>query len=611
MKKIMCGIVGYAGDGEALPILLDGLSRLEYRGYDSAGICVSSGSGTTIVKAKGRLSALEEKIKIAGKISGNTGIGHTRWATHGAPSDINAHPHSYGKITVVHNGIVENYVSLRTALIESGEKFLSETDTEVIAHLINKYYGKDPTKAITQALSEIKGSAAICVMFDDVPGKIYAARCDSPLIVGLGEGENFIASDIPAILKRTKRYYIIDEGEIATVSKDDVSVTGFDGLPRMKQEMTAEWNVESAEKSGYRHFMLKEIYEQPKAIRSTIESYMMCGVDGILKDVFPATFSVKRIKMVACGSAMHAAMLGKYAMEAIARIPVDVYIASEFRYCNPVFEEGSIVILISQSGETADTLSSLRLAKRNKIPTYALVNTVGSSIAREADFAMYTMAGMEIAVATTKAYTAQASLLTLLALRLAADRNTVKKEDAVSLINAFKSLPAEIEKALSLEKRLQKLAKVTSNACDIFFIGRGQDYAVCLEGSLKLKEISYVHSEAYAAGELKHGTISLITQNMPVVAVITDKSVAEKTASNIKEVKARGAYVIFIAEKSCVASLNPDEFCDEVILFEAENKFTAPIICAAILQLYAYHTALLRGCDIDKPRNLAKSVTVE
>lgn len=607
----MCGIVGYAGNSEAVPVLLDGLSKLEYRGYDSAGVCISGKDGVVVKKSKGRLSSLAEKIKNEGGIEGKVGIGHTRWATHGAPSDLNSHPHRYGKVTVVHNGIIENYASLRSSLTNLGEEFSSETDTEVVAHLINRYYLDDPISAIAYACGRIKGSYALGIIFDDVPDKIYATRCDSPLIVGIGDGENYIASDIPAILGRTRNYYLIEEGEIAEISKDGIKVCNFDGLPITKEVQTAEWDIESAEKGGYEHFMLKEIHEQPKTIKATVEPRMINSIEGILKDEIIDTSSIKRIKIVACGSAMHAGLLGKNAIERLARIPVDVYIASEFRYCNPIFEEGSVVIIISQSGETADSLSSLRLAKKKGIPTYAIVNVVGSSIAREADHVIYTWAGPEIAVATTKAYTAQVAVLYLLALRLANDRKTINTDEAVSIFNAFSSLPEYIEKTFSYTEKMQKLASLNSNISNLFFIGRGHDYSLCCEGSLKLKEISYIHSEAYAAGELKHGTISLITDGVPVIAVITEKDVAEKTISNIKEVKTRGAFVILIADKACIDEKNVDDICDELILLDSTAPLLMPIICAVLLQLYAYYTAVYRGCDVDKPRNLAKSVTVE
>jgi glucosamine--fructose-6-phosphate aminotransferase (isomerizing) len=605
----MCGIVGYVGKNQAVPVLLDGLSKLEYRGYDSAGVCVYTDNGVVVKKSKGRLNVLAEKIKEMGGIGGNIGIGHTRWATHGVPSDTNSHPHRYGKVTVVHNGIIENYIDLRSSLTALGEKFESETDTEVVSHLINYYYNGDPVVAISTALGRIRGSYALGIIFDDIPDKIYATRCDSPLIVGIGDGENYIASDIPAILNKTRKYYLIEQGEIAIVSENGIEICTFDKLPVKKEILEASWDIESAEKGGYEHFMLKEIYEQPDSLKATIEPRMINGIDNILKDEIIDTSSIKRIKIVACGSAMHAGLLGKNAIESMARIPVDVYIASEFRYQNPIFEEGSIVVVISQSGETADSLAALRLAKKEGIPTYAIVNVVGSSIAREADHVIYTWAGPEIAVATTKAYTAQVSVLYLLALRLSHDRKTLDSVYEKEIFSSLLNIPNEVKKLLGKIEHLQKLASLNSNINDMFFIGRGQDWALCQEGSLKLKEISYMHSEAYASGELKHGTISLITEGTPVVAVITERDIAEKTISGIKEVKARGAFVILIADEKCIPE-NAD-FCDEIVRLPRITKELMPLIAIIPLQLYAYYTAIYKGCDVDKPRNLAKSVTVE
>lgn len=604
----MCGIVGYIGPKDASEILIEGLKKLEYRGYDSAGIAIFEDNKVKTVKAKGRLADLEERLKQVGCPKGNCGIGHTRWATHGEPSDVNSHPHCSGKVTLVHNGIIENYTQLKNTLIEHGRTFLSATDTEIAAHLIDYYYKGDPIEAIFTAISRIRGSYAFAILFDDIPDKIFAIRKDSPLVIGLGKGENFIASDIPAILSRTRQYYLIDEQELAVVTKDDVKIFNPDKEEIKKEIMTATWDVEAAEKGGYPHFMIKEIHEEPKALRDTINPRIAGGIHAVLKDELPDTKNIKRIHIVACGSAMHTGLLAKYAIEKLARISVTVDIASEFRYREPVLEEGDVVLVISQSGETADTIAALRLAKRKGIPVIAIVNVVGSSIAREADKVIYTWAGPEIAVATTKAYSCQAALLYVLALRLAVDRKTITDERAKEILDGLAGLPAGVEKILSNLEHYQHLASFNQNIHDVFFIGRGQDNALCCEGSLKLKEISYMHSEAYAAGELKHGTISLIYEGVPVVAIATEGALIEKTISNIKEVKARGATVIFVCKEGAVK--NPD-FCDHIIEIPETDEMLMPVLAIVPLQVFAYYTAIYKGCDVDKPRNLAKSVTVE
>ncbi len=608
----MCGIVGYIGEKQASSILLEGLSKLEYRGYDSAGIAVFEDNKVKVEKSVGRLSNLVDKLKNDGTPIGCVGIGHTRWATHGEPSDVNSHPHASGKVTLVHNGIIENYMQLKQSFIGMGREFLSSTDTEVAAHLIDMYYEEnaDPCDAIIRAVGRLRGSYALAVMFSDIPNKLFAIRKDSPLIVGLGEGENYIASDIPAILNHTRRYYLINEDELAVLERDSVSIFDFDmnDITDKKEVSVANWDIEAAEKAGYPHFMLKEIHEQPKTLADTIHPRLVGGWENILRDEFPNTQEIKRLVIVACGSAMHTGLLGKYAIEKLARVQTDVFIASEFRYCDPILNEGDVVLLISQSGETADSLAALRLAKSRGIPVYAIVNVVGSSIAREADRVIYTWAGPEIAVATTKAYTAQVAVLYMMALRMALDRNTISEERAKAFAQGLSELPEKVREVLENEELYQRLASFNQNVHDMFFIGRGQDYALCCEGSLKLKEISYMHSEAYASGELKHGTISLITQGVPTLAAITEDALAEKTINNIKEVKARGAFVICLCKKG---ALEGADFYDEIIELPITDEMLMPIVGIVPLQTYAYYTAVCKGCDVDKPRNLAKSVTVE
>jgi glucosamine--fructose-6-phosphate aminotransferase (isomerizing) len=603
----MCGIVGYIGEKDCVEVLLDGLSSLEYRGYDSAGVAVFENGSVKTVKTCGRLASLSEKLKLSGVPKGKCGIGHTRWATHGKPSDVNAHPHSGKMVTIVHNGIIENYQDLRTLLESKGCKFLSDTDTEVAANLIDYYYHGNPLEAIKNALSRIRGSYAFGILFSDIPDKIYAVRKDSPLIAGVGSSENFIASDIPAILKYTRNYYLLEENEVAILSKDKIEICDFDGEPIKKEIQTATWDVAAAQKGGFRHFMLKEIFEQPKAIKDTISSRIKDGKiyfegidDGEFKDI-------KQLHIVACGTAMHAGMVGKYAIESLARIPVNVDIASEFRYRNPILTKNDCVIIISQSGETADTLAALRLARSNGVKTIAVVNVVGSSIAREADHVIYTWAGPEIAVASTKAYSVQLSVMYMLAARIAYEKGTIDDSEYKEFCGQILKLPQAVETMLEQKEKCQKLASIYQNAHSLFFIGRGMDYAVSMEGSLKLKEISYVHSEAYAAGELKHGTISLIVEGTPVVAVATQKHIVEKTISNIKEVKARGANVLLLCRKDA----NGEDIADDLIKLPDMPDILMPSLAIVPLQMFAYYMAVLRGCDVDKPRNLAKSVTVE
>ncbi len=608
----MCGIVGYVGYRQAADILIEGLKKLEYRGYDSSGIAVFTQNGVVTEKSKGRLSMLESKLEKNGVPEGNVGIGHTRWATHGEPSDVNSHPHSYGRVTVVHNGIIENYLTLKNALTESGDAFVSETDTEVISHLIDRYYKGDPIEAIFAATSRLEGSYALGVLFDDIPDRIFAVRKDSPLIVGLGKGENFIASDIPAILSHTRNYYIIEAGEVAVLSKNGIRITDAFGndITGRKELYTADWDIESAEKGGFPHFMLKEIFEQPSTLERAVFPHFVNGPEGILKEQIPSTDNIKRLVIVACGSAMNTGMLGKCVIEKLARVPVDVCIASEFRYSDPILNEGDVVIIISQSGETADSLAALRLAKERGIPVWAIVNVVGSSIAREADNTIYIWAGPEIAVATTKAYTSQVAVLYVLALRLALDRGRIDSDRCRYYMDCMKKLPELAKQVLGdgYIKEYQRLASYNRNKHDYFIIGRGRDYALGCEGQMKIKEVSYMHCETYAAGELKHGTISLITEGVPCLAIGTDSALFDKLAGNIKEIKARGGHILLIAKKGLAEGR---DFYDDLIELPELDELFLPIIAAIPIQTYAYYTAVYRGCDVDKPRNLAKSVTVE
>ncbi len=608
----MCGIVGYIGKEQAAPIILDGLSKLEYRGYDSAGMAVYDGERIRLQKAIGRLKILENLTRGGETMPGSCGIGHTRWATHGAPSDNNAHPHTNqeGSIAVVHNGIIENYIPLKKKLTDKGYHFVSETDTEVLAHLLNYYYKGNPMEAITKVLHRVEGSYALGIMFADHPGEIYAARKDSPLIVGQNDRGCFIASDVPAILKYTRTVYYMENQEVAILRPDGLQFFSLDEEELVKEPSTIDWDADAAEKAGYEHFMLKEMYEQPRTIADTISPRIVNNdiVIEELKMTDEELRSINKIHIVACGSAYHAGVTGKYVLEGLARIPVEVDVASEFRYRDPILEEGNMIIVISQSGETADTLAALRESRQRGQKVLGIVNVVGSSIAREADACLYTWAGPEIAVATTKAYSAQLAALYLLAMKLAKVRHTVDEEMFRKLLEDLRCLPDQIELLLGQKEKIQHFANRYLGARDIFFIGRGIDYAISLEGSLKLKEISYIHSEAYAAGELKHGTISLIEDGTLVVALSTQPALFQKTISNIVEVKARGAFVMAVTNEENKAI---EKASDYVVYLPATNRFFTNSLAIIPLQLFAYYVAVGRGCDVDKPRNLAKSVTVE
>lgn len=607
----MCGIVGYIGQNEAAPVLIKGLKKLEYRGYDSAGIAVF-GDGIHVVKTKGRLADLDAKVQTMGGVKGQVGIGHTRWATHGAPSDVNSHPHTSmnGRISVVHNGIIENYLQLKAELEEKGYVFASETDTEVVAQLFDYYYDGDMVDTLIRVIGRIRGSYALGILCNEKPDEIIAVRKDSPMLVGIGENENFIASDIPALLEYTKDYYLLNDNEIVVLKKDSITILDLDKNEIKKDIYNVTWDISAAEKGGYDYFMMKEIMEQPKAFKATISPRIVDGeikLDNI-KYTDEDIRNINRIHIIACGSAWHAAIVGKYVIEDYARIPVEVDLASEFRYRNPILDKNDVCIIISQSGETADTLAALREAKRQGIRILAIVNVVGSSIARESDDVLYTWAGPEIAVATTKGYSTQVALMYLLAMKFGQARGHLSAEEVKKLTAELELVPGYIEKLLTMDEELKELAKAHAHANDVFVIGRGIDYAVALEGSLKLKEISYIHSEAYAAGELKHGTISLIEEGTLVVAIATQDPLYEKLVSNVKEVKARGAYVVAIAKEG---NTEIAEVADKVIYIpQINDKFTASLNVIP-MQIFSYYVAIERGCDVDMPRNLAKSVTVE
>ena len=608
----MCGIVGYIGTKQAAPIILDGLSKLEYRGYDSAGMAVYDGSKINVTKSVGRLKVLENLTHGGETMPGFCGIGHTRWATHGAPSDVNAHPHfnAAGTITVVHNGIIENYLQLRQKLSSKGYKFVSETDTEVLAHLLDYYYKGNPLEAVTKVLHRVEGSYALGILFADCPDQIFAARKDSPLIVGQNEEGCFIASDVPAILKYTRKVYYVDNQEVVRLRADHMHFYTVDEEEIKKTPVTIEWDANAAEKAGYVHFMLKEMYEQPKTVADTLMPRIK-GNDIVIDELNMTDKEMKaisKIHIVACGSAYHAGVTGKYVIEGLARIPVEVDLASEFRYRNPILEKGAMVVVISQSGETADTLAALRESQARGFKVLGIVNVVGSSIAREADNVMYTWAGPEIAVATTKAYSAQLIALYLLAMKLGKVRGEIDQDTFVTLLGDLKCLPDQIELLLNNKLKIQRFANRYVGAKDVFFIGRGIDYAISLEGSLKLKEISYIHSEAYAAGELKHGTISLIEEGTLVAAVSTQPELYAKTISNMVEVKARGAFVLAV---TCEENKEIEKAADYVIYIPETNPYFANSLAIIPLQLFGYYVAVGKGCDVDKPRNLAKSVTVE
>ena len=612
----MCGIVGFTGKHQAAPILLDGLSKLEYRGYDSAGIAVRDGDKETeVIKAKGRLKVLIEKTNGGESVPGTCGIGHTRWATHGEPSETNAHPHvsENGNVVAVHNGIIENYQELKAKLLRKGYTFYSATDTEVAVNVVEYYYkkyGESPVEAVGHAMVRIRGSYALAMMFRDYPGEIFVARKDSPMILGVGDGESYIASDVPAILKYTRNVYYIGNQEMAHVKKGEITFYNLDGEEIEKELKTIEWDAEAAEKAGFEHFMMKEIHEQPKAVSDTINSVVKDGkIDlsevGLDEDTIR---NVSQIYIVACGSAYHVGMAAQYVFEDLARIPVRVELASEFRYRNPILDKNGLAIIVSQSGETADSLAALRECKARGIRTLAIVNVIGSSIAREADNVFYTLAGPEISVATTKAYSTQLIAAYVLALQFAKIRSEITEEQCDAYVKELKTLPEKIKRILEDKERLQWFASKQANAKDIFFIGRGIDYAISLEGSLKMKEISYIHSEAYAAGELKHGTISLIEDGTLVIGVLTQPKLYEKTISNMVECKSRGAYLMGL---TTFGNYNTEDTADFTVYIPKTDPHFATSLAVIPLQLLGYYVSVNKGLDVDKPRNLAKSVTVE
>jgi glucosamine--fructose-6-phosphate aminotransferase (isomerizing) len=608
----MCGIVGYIGEDQATPILLEGLKKLEYRGYDSAGVAVYNGKSIQVAKAKGRLKVLSDMINGGKDILGTVGIGHTRWATHGKPSDINSHPQvsDSGKFAVVHNGIIENYLAIKDYLISKGMTFVSETDTEVVAQLLEYYYKGDILDAVIKVINKVEGSYALGIICEDYPNQIISVRKDSPLIIGLGQNENYIASDIPAILSKTRDIYRLDDNEIAILKNDSVTIYNTDKEIVPKQPNHIDWDISAAEKGGYKHFMAKEIMEQPKSVRDTISPRIKDGK--IVLDNITLTAEqikgFKKIFIVACGSAYHVGVVAKYVLEKMTRIPVEVDVASEFRYREPIIDDNVFVIVISQSGETADTLAALREAKKLGARTLSIVNVVGSSIATESDDVIYTWAGPEIAVATTKAYSTQLSVVYLLSVYFADNLGYLSKEKYDYYINQLEILPDKIEEILNNKENIQYLASKFFNVKDVFFIGRNLDYAMSLEGSLKLKEISYIHSDAYAAGELKHGTISLIEDGTLVIALATQQQLFDKMMSNVKEVKARGAVVLGLTTDN---NTNIEQVTDHIFYIPQICDIMLPSLAVIPLQLFAYYVASLKGCDIDKPRNLAKSVTVE
>ena len=608
----MCGIVGYIGVSQAAPILLDGLSKLEYRGYDSAGIAVYDGENIKVQKAIGRLKVLSEQTHDGATMTGMAGIGHTRWATHGAPSNQNAHPHFNQEetIAVVHKGIMEINLKLKKHLEGKGYQFVSDTDTEVVVHLLDYYYKGDPIEAITRVMHRVEGSYALGIMFKAHPGILYAVRKDSPLIVVHGKDGNLIASDVPAVLKYTRNVYFIQNEEIAVLSEEDISFYNVDGEEITKESTTIDWDINAAEKGGYEHFMLKEMYEQPQTVRDTLNPRIKDGAIDIeeLGMSEEEICRIRKIHIVACGSAYHTGVTAKYVFEGIARIPVEVDLASEFRYRNPILQQDELVIIISQSGETADSLAALREAKNRGIKTLGIVNVVGSSIAREADKVMYTWAGPEIAVATTKAYSAQLVAEYLLAIKFAQIRGEITDTEVASYLKDLQKLPEQIEMLLSNKEKIQHFANRYISAKDVFFVGRGLDYAISMEGSLKLKEISYIHSEAYAAGELKHGTISLIEEGTLVAAVVTQEALYKKTISNIVELTSRGAFVLAVTN---TGNTEIEKAADYVIYIPQTNRWFTNSLAIIPLQLFSYYVSVGKGCDVDKPRNLAKSVTVE
>ncbi len=616
----MCGIVGYVGQEQVAPILLDGLAKLEYRGYDSAGIAVANASGIEVVKSKGRLQILDDMTDSGRAVAGTCGIGHTRWATHGEPSTVNAHP-QYTKdraIAVVHNGIIENYAEIKEFLLKKGYEFQSETDTEVVAVLLEYYYQEngqqDPLEAIIKMMNRVRGAYALGILFVDIPDTVFAVRKDSPLIVGRGETGTFIASDVPAILKYTRDVYYIDNLEIVRLTETDIDFFNMDLEPVEKQSTHIDWDVEAAEKSGYEHFMIKEIHEEPRAVRDTLGTCVREENGKLRLDMSAFGLSdedlrsIDRLCIVACGSAYHAGMVAKYVIEDLARIPVDVDLASEFRYRRPILAPGTLVVIISQSGETADSLAALREAHRHGNKVLGIVNVVGSSIAREADYVFYTMAGPEIAVATTKAFSTQLTAGFLWAVHLGHVRGQLSDEQTEALLRSLMALPDQIARLLEEKERIQWFASKYASAQDTFFIGRGLDYAISMEGSLKLKEISYIHSEAYAAGELKHGTISLIEQGTLCACILTQPELYEKMVSNMVEVRSRGGYLMALTN---VGNYNAENTADFTVYIPRTDPHFTPVLAIVPLQLFAYYVSCAKGLDVDKPRNLAKSVTVE
>ena len=608
----MCGIVGYLGKRQATEVLIDGLSKLEYRGYDSAGVAVNTGNELAIRKFKGRLSILAEDLQ-KNPIDGHLGIGHTRWATHGEPSDVNSHPHFNmdRTIAVVHNGIIENYLELRAELEAEGVKFLSQTDTEIAAHMVSKYYEGNLLDAVYKATARFRGAYALGVVCADNANELVAVRKDSPLVVGLGEDENMIASDIPAILKYTRNVYFLENGEFVHILGDKVTVLNENKEVVQKEVSEITWDVEAASKGGFDSFMAKEIYEQPKGVEDTLlrrlDENGRIKLDDI-KITKEDLDKINKVYIVACGTAYHAGLVGKYAIEKFAKIPVIADIASEFRYSDPFVDENTLIIIVSQSGETADTLAALRDAKEKGARVLSITNVVGSSIARESDDIFYTWAGPEIAVASTKAYTTQLMAFYMIALNLAMTKGTITEEEYFKMIDILKEMPSKVEKVLECDKLVEEIAAEIKDKNDIFYLGRGLDYALAMEGSLKIKEISYMHAEAFAAGELKHGTIALIEEGTPVIAIATQEALFEKMVSNMQEVKARGAKVIAIVEEH---NEEVEKSADRVIYIPEVEDMFASITSVVPMQLLSYHVAKMRGCDIDKPRNLAKSVTVE
>ena len=604
----MCGIVGYIGKDKCQEVLINGLKELEYRGYDSAGLAYVFNDELIITKKKGKIIELE---KVLEKHYSNLGIGHTRWATHGIPSEINSHPHKSGKVTIVHNGIIENYASIKEELIKEGFTFKSETDTEVAAALLNNLYSKtnDMLEAMKLFERKVRGAYALGIINDDDFNTLYAIKKASPLIVGIGNNENFIASDVPAILKYTNKYTTLNDGDMAIIKTNSINYYDINGKRIDKEIKTFEKELGDSDKHGYEHFMLKEIHEQPEVIKNTISPFLEDGIHSLL-DKMPDFSKYNKIIIVACGSAMHAGLIGKNEIEELANIPVEVEIASEFRYKKLFIDENSLVIAISQSGETADTLAAVKIAKEMKATTLGIINRVDSTIARNTDYVFYTKAGIEKAVATTKAYSAQIAILSLIALNIAIRNKLINDIETNNIIESIKTLPTKIESLLTEEKikEIKNIANKLYQKEDMYFIGRNVDYALCMEGALKLKEISYIHSEAYAAGELKHGTISLIEEETPVISVITDEKIAEKTVSNIKEVKSRGANTILVTNEE---NNNNYDCIDNKVIIPTTHKLFEPILAVIPLQALVYEVAKLRGCDIDQPKNLAKSVTVE